>query len=135
MQLPQWFTSEVVSTHDEPHDVCVEEHPDEHTNELPAVAHSADGAMQLVPHAPQCAGCDRSVSHPSEAVVIRSPLQSPWPGSHAWRHAVPSHVATAWGRIAHGEHALPQVSSALSSAQKAPHRCLPMAQSMLQTPA
>jgi hypothetical protein len=117
-QLPQKFGLLVVSTHIIEHRVDVApEHPDTHANDPPDAAHMGLGSLQTTPHPPQDVGCDRSTSHP----FVGFESQSAHPASHVMPHAVPSHLAVAWGPVGHGEHDEPQLATNVLSAQLDPH--------------
>jgi len=69
-QVPQLFTSVVVSTQDEPQRVSLARHP----VEQPAVPHTGVATPQVVAHAPQFAGSVAAVVHAKVAPHERNPV-------------------------------------------------------------
>jgi hypothetical protein len=83
------------------------------------------------PHAPQfCGSVCKSTSQPS--VAARSQFANP--GVHVNPHDTPSHVAVAFARPGHGEHAAPHVAGSTSLAQPDPHAWKPLWHSKVHRP-
>jgi hypothetical protein len=110
------FGSLVVSTQLMPHRTCDPVHPLLHENVAPIIWHTGMPVVHVAPHVPQCVGCDRSASHPSDGFV----LQSAQPGAHVNPHVPPVHVAVACGGDAHGVQSEPQLEMAVLSTQTPP---------------
>jgi hypothetical protein len=71
--VPQLSSAEVRSTHWLPQSVgAVPEQPETHVNELPDGVQYGAAAPHCALHVPHVALCERSVSHPSDAVWLQS---------------------------------------------------------------
>ena len=97
LQPPQWLASLVRSTQLPPQRIVVPPHPELHAYTPPESEQTGVAPPQIMVHAPQWPGCERSASHPSDG----SPLQSAKPARQLNPQAVPLHVAVALAGVVH----------------------------------